>query len=63
MINSKINHRIKAFISLVFVLIVINPSPSQTQEWIVFTNGKYIGALLTKVNIFGLEQWVVGLLS
>ena len=42
MINNKINHRIKPFISLVFVLIVINPSLSQTQEWIGFTSGKEI---------------------
>jgi ligand-binding sensor domain-containing protein len=45
MINNKTNHRIKAFISLIFVLIVINPSLSQTQEWIVYTNGKYIHCL------------------
>ena len=42
MISNKINHRIKPFISLVFVLIVINSSLSQTQEWIGFTSGKYI---------------------
>jgi len=44
MINNKTNHRIKAFISLIFVLvlIVINPSLSQTQEWIGFTSGKEI---------------------
>jgi ligand-binding sensor domain-containing protein len=45
MINNKTNHRIKAIISLIFVLIVINPSLSQTQEWIVFTSGKYIRCL------------------
>jgi ligand-binding sensor domain-containing protein len=45
MFNNKTNHRIKAFISLVFVLIVINPSPSQTQEWIGFTSGKNIRCL------------------
>jgi ligand-binding sensor domain-containing protein len=45
MINNKINHRIKPFISLVFVLIVINPSLSQTQEWIGFTSGKEIWCL------------------
>jgi ligand-binding sensor domain-containing protein len=45
MINNKTNHRIKAFISLVFVLIVINPSLSQTQEWIVFTSWKTIWCL------------------
>jgi len=37
--------RILAIISLIFVLIVINPSPSQTQEWIGFTSGKYIRCL------------------
>jgi ligand-binding sensor domain-containing protein len=45
MINNKINHRIKPFISLIFVLIVINPSLSQTQEWIGFTSGKNINCL------------------
>jgi ligand-binding sensor domain-containing protein len=45
MINNKTNHRIKPFISLIFVLIVINPSLSQTQEWIGFTSGKNIWCL------------------
>ena len=51
MINNKINHRIKAFISLIFVLIVINPSLSQTQEWIVYNaNGKDINCLAQEGN-------------
>jgi ligand-binding sensor domain-containing protein len=45
MTNHKTNHRIKAIISLVFVLILINPSISQTQEWIVFISRIYINCL------------------
>jgi hypothetical protein len=55
MINNKINHRIKAIISLIFVLIVINPSLSQTQEWIGFTSGKNI---LCLAEIEGQYLWV-----
>jgi ligand-binding sensor domain-containing protein len=52
MISNKINHRVKTFISLIFVLIVINPSPSQTQEWIGFTSGKNIWCLAEEGQYF-----------
>jgi hypothetical protein len=63
MINNKINHRIKAFILLVFVLIVINPSPSQTQEWIVFTSGKYIRCLADEGQYLWVGTWGGGLVK
>jgi hypothetical protein len=45
MTNHKTNHRIKAIISLALIFISTNFLLSQTQEWVVYTSGRYIFCL------------------
>jgi ligand-binding sensor domain-containing protein len=63
MINNKTNHRIKVIILLIFALILINPSLSQNQEWIIFTSGKFISCFADEGDYLWVGTHVGGLVK
>jgi ligand-binding sensor domain-containing protein len=61
MTNHKTNHRIKAIVSLALIFISTNFLLSQTQEWVVYTSGRYIFCLADEGNYLWIGTWGGGL--